>query len=128
MKRNVPNDVLRQIANTPTPLLAVQQAQPVASTAYSNVVAVNQNVQQTPPTALTTASAVNVSFSNTGITSSTVPAPMNTANVGNPQVITSSNASNANNSGVSSQVAPAYMQQPSGTQVNNQVSTPKPPQ
>ena len=122
LKRNVPNDVLRQISNTTTPLLAVQQ-QP-ASTAYSTV-AVIPGLQQQPSVALPTGS--------TGVTS-TAPAPMNTANLGTTHVINSSNPPNANsgvNQGMAnintpSQIPPTHMPQATGTQAPP--VTQKPPQ
>jgi FtsZ-binding cell division protein ZapB len=123
LKRNVPNDVLRQISNTTTPLLAVQQQQ-IASTTYSTI-AVNPNMQQQPSSALPLAS--------TGVTS-TLQAPMNTANLGTTLVINSSNLPNANsgviqgltNINTSSQIPPTYMPQATGTQAPP--VTPKPPQ
>ena len=121
LKMNVPNDVLRQISNTTTPLLAVQQ-QPMVSTAYSTV-AVNPSLQQQPTVALPIVS--------TGVTS-TVLAPMNTANLGTTHVINSSNPPNTNsgvNQGIgnaSSQIPPTYMPQTTGTQ--GPPVTPKPPQ
>ena len=123
LKRNVPNDVLRQISNTSTPLLAVQQ-QPIASTAYSTV-AVNPSLQQQPSVALPTVS--------TGVTS-TAPAPMNTQILGATHIINSSNPPNATsgvsqgiaNINTSTQITPTYMPQATGTQAPP--VTPKPPQ
>ena len=135
LKRNVPSDVLRQISNTTTPLLAVQQ-QPTASTALANV-GTNQIVQQQSPTTVQPiATIANTTVLSAGVTqvppTQTNVAPPQTINVGNPSNVVSGgcNQGVANNS-TPSQMAPTYLPQSTSQHVavvNNQVPTPKPPQ
>ena len=132
LKRNVPSDVLRQISNTTTPLLAVQnqQQQPTSST----VSMVGQ--QQSPTTVQPTATLANATVLSTGVTqvppTQTNVAPSQTVNIANPPNVVSGGANQgvANNN-TSSQMAPTYLPQSTGQHVaavNNQVPTPKPPQ
>ena len=132
LKRNVPSDVLRQISNTTTPLLAVQnqQQQPTSST----VSMVGQ--QQSPTTVQPTATLANTAVLSTGVTqvppTQTNVAPPQTVNVVNPPNVVSGGANQgvANNS-TPSQMAPTYLPQSTSQHVaavNNQVPTPKPPQ
>jgi len=139
LKRNVPSDVLRQISNTTTPLLAVQQQQqqPTASTALANVGG-NQIVQQQSPTTVhPTATLANTTVLSTGVTqvppTQTNVVPPQTVNVANPPNVVSGVANNQGvaNNNTPSQMAPTYMPQSASQHVatvNNQVSTPKPPQ
>ena len=137
LKRNVPSDVLRQISNTSTPQLAVQQ-QPPPSTAYQNV-AVNHTSQQSLPAATPIASG-NVPFTNTAVTSTTSGPNINATIVGalapqvsnpvNPLNVASAVAPGIVNINQPSQMPPAYISQATGTNVtpaNKQASTPQPP-
>jgi len=142
LKRNVPSDVLRQISSTPTPLLAVQQQQPlpITSTAFSSV-GTSLVVQPQSPSSVSPASGLSTeTVINTGVTPQAVPTQTNVPNVASPQTANVANPPNivpvGANQGVASsntpaQIAPTYMPQSAGQHVatvNNQVPTPKPPQ
>ena len=138
LKRNVPSDVLRQISNTTTPLLAVQNQQQQLSSNSSTPSTVIANVgqQQSPTTVQPTATLANTAVLSTGVTqvppTQTNVAPPQTVNVANPPSVVSGGANQgvANNS-TPSQMAPTYLPQSTSQHVaavNNQVPTPKPPQ
>jgi len=136
LKRNVPSDVLRQISNTTTPLLAVQNQQQQSTSSTASTVIANVGQQQSPTTVQPTPALANTTVLSTGATqvppTQTNVAPPQTVNIANPPNVVSGGANQgvANNS-TPSQMAPTYLPQSTSQHVaavNNQVPTPKPPQ
>ena len=136
LKRNVPSDVLRQISNTTTPLLAVQNQQQQSTSSTASTVIANVGQQQSPTTVQPTPARANTTVLSTGATqvppTQTNVAPPQTVNIASPPNVVSGGANQgvANNS-TPSQMAPTYLPQSTSQHVaavNNQVPTPKPPQ